>query len=72
MAHRLTLTDAIRRAAPQYGSIHALAKAAGVHHASILRFLRGDQSLRLDHADALAEVLGIEIKPPRGYRKVGT
>ena len=37
-------------------------KATGVQRASLLRFLRGETSLRLDKADALAEHFGIECR----------
>jgi plasmid maintenance system antidote protein VapI len=42
-------------------SYNALAQATGVTRASILRFVRGDQSLRLDKADLLAAHLGLTL-----------
>jgi plasmid maintenance system antidote protein VapI len=43
----------------------AIERATGVKRASITRFMRGDQSLRLDLADKLAEYFGLEVKPKR-------
>jgi plasmid maintenance system antidote protein VapI len=43
-------------------SYNALQKATGVTRASIMRFVRGDQSLRLDMADRLAEYFGLELR----------
>lgn len=39
-----------------------LQKETGVQRASIMRFLRGEQSLRLDVADKLAAYFGLELK----------
>jgi len=58
-----TLSDVIREAlreATKSQSIRAVARATGVPHPSLIRFLRGDQSLRLDMADRLAAYLGVE------------
>jgi hypothetical protein len=41
----------------------AMERATGVDRASIRRFLRGERSLRLDKADALAVFLGLELRP---------
>jgi hypothetical protein len=43
-------------------SYNALQKATGVTRASIMRFVRGSQSLRLDRADQLAEFFGLELR----------
>lgn len=42
-----------------------LERATGVQRASIMRFVRGERSLRLDLADKLATYLGIECRPIR-------
>jgi hypothetical protein len=39
----------------------SLEQATGVKRASIMRFLRGKISLRLDKADALAAYFGLEL-----------
>ena len=43
-------------------SIRAIARDTGLHHQSLLRFIRGEQSLRLDLADRLAQHFGIECR----------
>jgi len=39
----------------------AIERATGVKRGSIMRFLRGETSLRLDKADALAALFGLEL-----------
>jgi plasmid maintenance system antidote protein VapI len=43
----------------------AIERATGVKRASIMRFLRGETSLRLDMADRLAAYFGLELRPQR-------
>jgi plasmid maintenance system antidote protein VapI len=58
-----TISDVLRRAIVESGeSLNALERATGVVRASLMRFVRGDQSLRLDKADRLAEHFGLEIR----------
>ena len=40
-------------------SVRLVARETGLNHAALAKFLRGEQSLRLDKADALAEYFGI-------------
>ncbi|MFN0054415.1 MAG: hypothetical protein ACKV0T_19740 [Planctomycetales bacterium] len=48
-------TDALRRAISESCSAYkALERETGVKRQSIMRFMRGEQSLRLDMADKLA------------------
>jgi plasmid maintenance system antidote protein VapI len=63
------LTDALRRAISQSGiSFKALEKATGVLRQSLMKFVRGEQSLRLDAADRLAAFFGLELRPKRKSR----
>ena len=55
-----TLRDAINATETP---LRSLARETGVPHPSIIRFRRGEQSLRLDHADAIAEFFNLELKP---------
>jgi plasmid maintenance system antidote protein VapI len=58
-----TMSDVIRRAIVESGISHQrLERATGVTRASIMRFVRGDQSLRLDKADLLAQYFGLELQ----------
>ena len=54
------MTELLRQALIEANNKYAVAKATGVQKASLIRFLRGDQSLRLDMADRLAAYFGIE------------
>ncbi len=60
-----TLTDLLRESLAAADSIRAVAKAVGLRHSSLLRFVNGKQSLRLDLADRLAEHFGIESRRVR-------
>ena len=46
----------------------ALERETDVTRASIMRFVRGSQSLRLDMADRLAVYFGLELRPKRKGR----
>jgi plasmid maintenance system antidote protein VapI len=49
------ISDLLRRTIAESGiSYNTLQRETGVTRASIMRFVRGDQSLRLDMADRLA------------------
>lgn len=54
------MTVLLREALAEAESIRGVAKATGLDHASLLRFLSGERSLRLDLADKLAAHFGIE------------
>ena len=57
-----TLTAVLRDAIVESGvSYKALSRDTGVARASIMRFVRGDQSIRLDVADRLAAFFGLEL-----------
>ncbi len=60
------LTNALRAAIAESGLAHvAIERATGVTRASIMRFMRGERSLRLDMADRLAAYFGLELRPKR-------
>ncbi|MDA1053002.1 MAG: helix-turn-helix transcriptional regulator [Planctomycetota bacterium] len=57
-----TMTEALRDAiAESELSFKALERETGVLRQSLMKFAAGEQSLRLDAADKLAEFFGIEI-----------
>lgn len=63
---RQPISDVLRRVIAESGKAHiAIERDTGVKRASIMRFLRGDTSLRLDKADALAAYFGLELKRNR-------
>jgi plasmid maintenance system antidote protein VapI len=56
------MTEALRRVITESGIAHiAIAREAGVQRMSIVRFLSGRQSLRLDAADKLAAYFGLKV-----------
>ena len=65
-----SLTEALRRVIADSGLSHnSIAAKTGVQRMSIVRFLNGTQSLRLDAADKLAAFFGLEVvqrKPQKG------
>ena len=54
-----SLTELLRTALAEADSMRAVARACGLNRAALLRFARGDQSMRLEAADALAAHFGI-------------
>lgn len=69
------LTDPLRQAIADSGlPLLRLANATGVARASLIRFVRGDTSIRLDIADRLAEYFDLELQPTnaKGTGKDGT
>lgn len=59
-----TISDVLRDAIRQSGAAHiALERATGVKRGSIMRFMRGERSMRLDKADALAAYFGLALRP---------
>lgn len=57
------LTDPLRRAIVEMGiPLLRLSNETGVTRASLIRFVRGETSIRLDVADKLAAYFGLGIK----------
>jgi hypothetical protein len=59
-----TMTDVLRRAIRDSGlPLLTISREAGIQRASLIRFTRGSQSLRLDVADRLAAYFGLVLVP---------
>ena len=57
-----TITDTLRREMAESGkSFRELSRETGVVRQSLVKFARGEQSLRLDHADMLATYFGLTL-----------
>jgi plasmid maintenance system antidote protein VapI len=70
-----TISDALRRAIADCGiPLLTIEKETGVVRASIMRFVRGDQTIRLDAADRLAAFFGLRLVagPTRPTKPAGT
>lgn len=72
MAKKLTMTEALRAGLAEAPSFKAVERATGVSRHSLMRFARGDQSLRLDIADELLNYLNVEVRrTKRGRARKG-
>jgi hypothetical protein len=57
-----TMTGALKQAIQESGlTLYRIAKDTGIVGTSLLRFMQGETSLRLDKADVLADYLGLEL-----------
>jgi transcriptional regulator with XRE-family HTH domain len=66
---RLTMTDVLKQAIQESGlTLYRIAKDTGIVGTSLLRFMQGETSLRLDKADVLADYLGLELVRKRKAR----
>ena len=63
------MTELLRKAIADSASIRAISFATGVTRQSLMKFVRGEQSLRLDLADRLAEHFEIEVRPAGKAKK---
>jgi len=59
------MTELLKQALSEVDSLRGVERATGVKNPSLVRFLQGKQSLRLDLADKLSEHLGIECRQMR-------
>ena len=60
------ISDLLRRTIAERGVPYlTLERETGVVRTSIMRFVRGETSLRLDKADALAAYFGLELSSRR-------
>lgn len=56
------MTDVLKQAIRESGlTYYRIAKDTGMVGTSLLRFMAGQTSLRLDKADVLAEYLGLQL-----------
>jgi hypothetical protein len=63
------LSDVLRKAILDSGlSFQALERETGVLRQCLMKFVRGEQSLRLDMAGRLAAYFGLELRPKRKGR----
>ena len=60
------MTELLQHALNQAESFKGIERDTGVLRQSLMKFARGEQSLRLDKADILAEYFGIEVRRKDG------
>jgi hypothetical protein len=64
-----TMSDTLKRAIAESGqSLIGIQRETGVNRISLIRFMRGETSLRLDVADKLAIYFGLELRQKRKGR----
>jgi plasmid maintenance system antidote protein VapI len=64
------ITDLLRETIIASGmTMKALGRETGVQRLSIARFVRGEQSIRLDIADKLAAYFGLALQPIQATKK---
>ncbi|MEI7686369.1 MAG: helix-turn-helix transcriptional regulator [Planctomycetota bacterium] len=62
-----TMTGALKQAIEESGlTVLEIERATSVKRASVLRFMRGETSLRLDIADRLAAYFGLAVVKRKG------
>jgi transcriptional regulator with XRE-family HTH domain len=72
MPSRTPITDTLRHVIEASGMPHkALERETGVKRQSIMRFMRDDQTLRLDIADKLADYFGLELVTTKRAKRKG-
>lgn len=63
MPGRPTISEALKKEIAQCGETYSqLERATGVKRASLLRFMRGERTLRLDMAERLAAYFKLEVR----------
>jgi len=61
-----TMTELLRQALRDCESLNAVEKATGVKRQTLAKFMRGEQTIRLDSADILAEHFGFALNHKAG------
>lgn len=60
----MAISDQLREAMQNYGSIYRVAKDSGVSQPILHRFYHGERDLRLETADQLAAFFGMRLTKP--------
>ena len=67
---QVKLSEQIRRAVDASGlSRYAICKTLGIDQSAFSRFMHGTVGLTMAHLDGVAELLGLELKRPKGPGK---
>jgi len=60
-----SMTELLRKAVAEAESLSEIERASGLKRQALAKFMRGEQSLRLDLADTLAEYFGVRCQLDR-------
>ncbi len=67
-----TISDALKKVIADSGlTLYRISKDTGVVKTSLMRFVSGEQYLRLDNADKLARYFGLELVAKAARRRPG-
>jgi hypothetical protein len=59
----MALSDQLKRAMAEYGTVYAVARDSGVEQTVLNRFAHGERGMRLFTAERLAEFFGMKLTP---------
>jgi plasmid maintenance system antidote protein VapI len=66
---KATISNVLRKTIRESGiPLLVIERETGVARGSVMRFVRGDQSLRLDIADKLAAYFGLKVSAAKGRK----
>jgi hypothetical protein len=63
LSNRRMQRDALNDAIESGETFRSIERETGIVRQSLMPFARGEQTLRLDKADLLAEYFGLELRP---------
>ena len=64
----MMISDQLRRAIRNYGSVYAVARDSGVSQSALHRFVTEERDLHLSTADRLCEFFGMRLTKPTTKR----
>ena len=67
----MSISDQLRDAIRNYGSVNAVARDSGVSQSGLQRFVTEQRDLRLETAARLAEFFGMRLTQPTRKRRDG-
>ena len=60
----MTISEQLRDAIKDYGSVYVVARVSGISQSALNRFATGERGLQLDTAERLAAFLGMRLTRP--------
>ena len=57
----MSISDQLREAIDDYGTLYAVHRDSGVAWASLNRFMKGERDLYLETVDRLCDLFGLEL-----------
>lgn len=60
----MAISDQLKEAVEQYGSVYRVAKDSGVPQPTLQRFMAGQSGLSMPHIDRLCDFFGMRLTKP--------